>query len=466
MVYTSSNVTRVSLWRTALTEHREALAPLLRKRTPRDLTDGSSPANAIKRFVRIWNAEALRLLEASPSGSAHADTFRALGRMRYTTLTDVKEQLRKRARLFDEVLGGEALPPPGKNKGGTSSKGRIIRPPAGRANSGTRPGKFDYDVCLSFAGEDRPYVSQVAEGLKAAGVRVFYDRDMEAELWGQDLYAYLDDLYRNRARYCVMFISRHYAKKVWTNHERQSAQARAFKENTAYILPARFDATEIPGDRPTTGYLDIRRRTPAAVATKVLEKLGRSVPAQPHGSAARQVSVPRTKQKVVKRSMTSAGSLALLGKHFYPVQNVRRKGSTVQVDVLARNAREAADLRRLDPHESGVQTMRIRFAHLTDAGWARVTSVASAGSGKARFTVDLDIERPTGRSTISTFGTSPREAAEHQARQVLLGEAPPTTGNRIYIGTLNDAVRGGVLALAIQGERLDDVALVPSSCFR
>lgn len=283
---------------------------------------------------------------------------------------------------------------------------------------------------------------------------------MEAELWGQDLYAYLDDLYRNRARYCVMFISRHYAKKVWTNHERQSAQARAFEENTAYILPARFDATVIPGDRPTTGYLDIRRRTPAAVVTKVLEKLGRSVPAQPHGSAARQISVPRTKQKVVKRSMTSAGSLALLGKQFYPVKNVRRKGSTVQVDVLARNAREAADLRRLDPHGSVVQTKRIRFAHLTDAGWARVTSVASAASGKAKFTVDLDIERPTGRSTISTFGTSPREAAEHQARQVLFGEAPPTTGNRIYIGTLDDAVRGGVLALAIQDERLDDVALL------
>ena len=34
---------------------------------------------------------------------------------------------------------------------------------------------YRYDVCLSFAGEDRDYVDKVAEELRAAGVRVFYD---------------------------------------------------------------------------------------------------------------------------------------------------------------------------------------------------------------------------------------------------------------------------------------------------
>ena len=33
----------------------------------------------------------------------------------------------------------------------------------------------EYDVCLSFAGDDRVYVSKVASELKKNGVRVFYD---------------------------------------------------------------------------------------------------------------------------------------------------------------------------------------------------------------------------------------------------------------------------------------------------
>ncbi len=34
---------------------------------------------------------------------------------------------------------------------------------------------FQYDVCLSFAGDDRRYVKAVAKELISKGVRVFYD---------------------------------------------------------------------------------------------------------------------------------------------------------------------------------------------------------------------------------------------------------------------------------------------------
>lgn len=34
----------------------------------------------------------------------------------------------------------------------------------------------EYDVALSFAGEDRAYVEMLAEQLKARGITVFYDR--------------------------------------------------------------------------------------------------------------------------------------------------------------------------------------------------------------------------------------------------------------------------------------------------
>ncbi len=89
----------------------------------------------------------------------------------------------------------------------------------------------EYDVALSFAGEDRAYVDMVADQLRARGVSVFYDRYEEADLWGKDLYTHLIEVYMKRARYTLMFISIHYKAKVWTNHERKAAQARALQES-------------------------------------------------------------------------------------------------------------------------------------------------------------------------------------------------------------------------------------------
>lgn len=137
----------------------------------------------------------------------------------------------------------------------------------GRAKS------FDYDVCLSFAGEERSYVEQVADNLRSRGCRVFYDEHEIASLWGKDLYTHLDYVYGSAARYCVLFASKNYAKKLWTAHERQAAQARAFSEHSEYILPARFDNTQIPGLRATTGYVNLAKLTPIALADLIAEKL-------------------------------------------------------------------------------------------------------------------------------------------------------------------------------------------------
>jgi len=116
---------------------------------------------------------------------------------------------------------------------------------------------FEYDVCLSFAGERRAYVEKVAQELTSRGVRVFFDDYEKAKLWGKDLYSHLDEIYQHLCRYCILFASREYADKVWTSHERRSAQARALKGKQEYILPARFDDTPIPGLPDTVHYLDL-----------------------------------------------------------------------------------------------------------------------------------------------------------------------------------------------------------------
>jgi hypothetical protein len=131
-----------------------------------------------------------------------------------------------------------------------------------------------YHVALSFAGEDREYVEAVARLLQQAGVRVFYDRFEETKLWGKDLYSYLSEIYQYRAIYTVLFVSKAYRDKLWSNHERKAAQARAFSENKEYILPAVFDSTvEIPGLLKTTGYINLQKLTPKEFAKKLLQKL-------------------------------------------------------------------------------------------------------------------------------------------------------------------------------------------------
>ncbi len=132
-----------------------------------------------------------------------------------------------------------------------------------------------YDVALSYASEDRPYVDEVAAALKENGIKVFYDRyeDEAVRLWGMNLYDYLSEVYHKRARYTVIFISAAYAKKKWATHERQSAQARAFSENREYILPARFDDTEVPGLLDTTAYADLKDISPTQLAGRITKKV-------------------------------------------------------------------------------------------------------------------------------------------------------------------------------------------------
>ncbi|GAA0241973.1 toll/interleukin-1 receptor domain-containing protein [Cryptosporangium japonicum] len=130
-----------------------------------------------------------------------------------------------------------------------------------------------YDVCLSFAGEDRAYVREVAGRLLDAGVRVFYDEHERIELWGRNLHDRLAEIYGFRSEYCVLFASEAYARQAWPNHERRIAQARAFSTGEDYILPVRMDDTEIPGLLATTAFVDARTTTAVELAGLIEEKL-------------------------------------------------------------------------------------------------------------------------------------------------------------------------------------------------
>lgn len=152
--------------------------------------------------------------------------------------------------------------------------------------------EYEYDLAVSFAGEERDYATAVVRGLED-DFRVFLDSDNKAELLGQNLVDYFTDLYQHKARFAAIFVSRAYAAKMWTNLERQSVMARASQQRTAYMLPIRMDDTQLPGLLPTIGYADSRIEGLDGIINILREKLGGE-----HVSATYSGRVPETQADV------------------------------------------------------------------------------------------------------------------------------------------------------------------------
>jgi hypothetical protein len=153
------------------------------------------------------------------------------------------------------------------------SRVRPSRKPKDQPEEGRDSASNEVEVALSFAGDQRAYVDEVARHLQDAGISFFYDQYEETKLWGKDLALHLSEVYR-KARYTVVFVSKEYATKAWTRHEFQSALARAVLKQSESILPVRFDETDLPGLRDTIHYLDGRKFSPAELAERIMEKLG------------------------------------------------------------------------------------------------------------------------------------------------------------------------------------------------
>jgi hypothetical protein len=115
-----------------------------------------------------------------------------------------------------------------------------------------------FDVAISYAGTERAFAEKLANAVRDAGYAVFFDNYYPEHLWGKNLPVFFDEIFRKRARYCVIFVSKEYCDRKWTILEARSAQARALDEKgKEYILPVRVDDAELEGLLPTVGYVPI-----------------------------------------------------------------------------------------------------------------------------------------------------------------------------------------------------------------
>jgi hypothetical protein len=132
---------------------------------------------------------------------------------------------------------------------------------------------YPWDVAVSFAGEDREIVERLKNILNDSGYTVFYDFDVQHQLWGIDLRAKLADVYANDAQYMLIFLSNHYPEKDWTNFEFEIGKNARSKRTGSYLLPVLIDDVTVVGLSSNVGHIDLRRCTVEQLAESMIEKI-------------------------------------------------------------------------------------------------------------------------------------------------------------------------------------------------
>jgi len=132
-----------------------------------------------------------------------------------------------------------------------------------------------FQIALSFPGESRARVQQIAENLSVSVPKesILYDRWLAAELARPNLDIYLTDLYRIDSLLLVFFLSGHYAEKEWCGLEWRVGRDLLKQKQEQRLMHLRLDDAEIPGLHSIDGYLDIRNLSDAQVTNAILERL-------------------------------------------------------------------------------------------------------------------------------------------------------------------------------------------------
>lgn len=94
--------------------------------------------------------------------------------------------------------------------------------------------KGKYDFALSFAGEERILAEKFNDILLENDIAVFYDKNEQSRILGENIEDYLAPIYSSEARFVVPLLSKSYPKKIWTKFESDNFKQR-FGDNS--VIP-------------------------------------------------------------------------------------------------------------------------------------------------------------------------------------------------------------------------------------
>lgn len=132
-----------------------------------------------------------------------------------------------------------------------------------------------FKVAMSFAGEQRQYVSDTVSALRAhlPPDSIFYDFDYQAQLAKPNLDVLLQGIYRNKADLIVIFLCEQYTEKQWCGLEWRAIRDLIKHKQDDQIMFIRFDDTPVEGVLSTDGYIDARHHSPEKLSEFILQRL-------------------------------------------------------------------------------------------------------------------------------------------------------------------------------------------------
>lgn len=133
-----------------------------------------------------------------------------------------------------------------------------------------------FRVALSFAGEHRPYVEEVARALarELGQDEVFYDNHFKHDLAVVDLDVLLQSIYHHKSDLVVVFLCGNYQKKEWCGLEWRSVRDLIkSKRHAQRIMFFRFDDAPVDGVFSQDGAIDCREHLSAEAADLILKRL-------------------------------------------------------------------------------------------------------------------------------------------------------------------------------------------------
>jgi hypothetical protein len=103
---------------------------------------------------------------------------------------------------------------------------------------------FEFEIALSFAGENRDLARFIAETLESLDVPVFFDEMFEANFLGKAWSRQFKEVFSEKSRFVVCLLDVHHLEKIWPTFEREHFVPRIPEES---VIPIYLDDTKFPG---------------------------------------------------------------------------------------------------------------------------------------------------------------------------------------------------------------------------
>ncbi len=132
-----------------------------------------------------------------------------------------------------------------------------------------------FRIALSFAGEKRAFVSEVARLLAECfgKEKILYDQYHEAEFAVYDLGLRLPKLYGEESDLVVPVLCPNYDVKRWTGWEWVYIYGLLTKDDGRRVMPSRFNYASVDGLGHAAAFIELDEKTPDQFVALILERL-------------------------------------------------------------------------------------------------------------------------------------------------------------------------------------------------